>query len=385
VRQRPSLAAVRVGALLVVVILVVHLSAHAPPLKGIYGSAFAMDSKDNYQVGWTVNQKVAHRFRAGTSSNLNAIAINQRGGPGYSGGNGGVMKVTVQTDSGGKPSGTILASLTITPGNPSGDWEVHSTYTFASPARLTAGVLYHIVFSNTDASPTANYISVNEAYVYAPSSPRQPGFSDDFAVMYDRGPGWTVTPNDTPVMDLIYANGYHDGNAYSSVVADYYSIISGNQMVRERFTIPGTDRVFNSATVRVKRISGSSPLTIRLETSSGTLVATGVTGASQIPLSTVPTPSTGNHWDDASLAGGRWVSVTFPNTVVLTAGTTYNLRVSTSSDTKYAAVPLRVEDDTSPAWASPAFRDGSAQRTSDGSAWAAVYAYARLDLQFYFR
>jgi hypothetical protein len=343
-----------------------------------------MDSKNNYQVGWTVNQRVAHRFRAGTTSQLASIALNQRGGPGYSSGTGGILKVSIQTDQAGKPSGTILASLTITPGNPSGHWENHATYRFASPATLTGGVLYHVVVTNIDASPSTNYISINEAYQYLVTTPRQPSYSDDYATLYDRGSGWVVLPNDTPVMDLGYANGHHDGNAYYSIVADYYSVVSGSKMARERFTVAGADRSVTSATVRVKRISGSSPLTIRLETSGGTVLASGTTAASLVPLSTVPTPLNGNSWDEASLAGGRWVTVTFP-AVVLQAGSTYNVRISTSADTTYVAVPLRELDDASPVWSSRAFRDGSAQRTSDGSSWADVYAYGRLDLQFYLR
>ena len=246
--------------------------------------------------------------------------------------------------------------------------------------------MYHVVFTNTDPSPSTNYISVNEGYQFTATTPRQPGFSDDFAVMYDRGAGWVVLPNDTPVMDLGYANGFHDGNAYFGVVADYYSIISGStQMVREQFRYSGTDRTVTSATVRVKRISGSSPLTVRLESSSGSVLGTGTTAASQIPISTIPTPINSNHWDEASLAGGRWVTVTFPTPVVLAAGATYNLRMSTSSDTEYVAVPIREQDEVSPIWGSRAFRDGSAQETTDGSTWHQVYEYAPLDEQFYLR
>ena len=374
-----------VGASLLLIVTVSFSGAtRPPPVTGMYGSAFAMDSKNNYQVGWTVNQKVAHRFRAGTTSQLTSIAINQRGGPGYSGGTGGKLKVSIETDQGGKPSGTVLASLTITPGNPTGHWEKHTTYPFASPATLTRGVLYHVVFANTDTSPSTNYISVNEAYQYLATIPRQPSYSDDFAALYDRGSGWVVLPNDTPVMDLGYADGTHDGNAYYSIVADYYSIVSGVQMARERFTVAGSDRSVTSATVRVKRISGSSPLTIRLETSGGTVLASGTAAASQVPQSTLPTPLNGNSWDEASLAGGRWLTVTFP-AIVLQGGATYQLRISTTSDTTYAAVPLRELDDAAPVWSSRAFRDGVAQRTSNGSTWADVYAYGRLDLQFYLR
>ena len=353
-------------------------------ITGIYGSAFAMDSKNNYQVGWTANQMVSYRFRAGTSSALTSIAINQRGGPGYSGGNGGILRVTVQTDSGGKPSGTILASLTFSPGNPSGNWEQQEPHRFSAPATLASGHLYHVVFSNVDTEPATNYISVNDSFQYLATTPRQPGFSDDFAVLNNRGAGWAVLPNDTPAVDLGYANGHHDGNAYAAIVADYYSIISGTlKMSRERFTVGTGDRLVRSATVRVKRISGAGALTVRLETSGGTVLGSGTVGASKIPLSTLPTPVSGNHWDEASLAGGRWVTVTFADPIVLKGGSTYNLLMSTVSGTTYAGVPLREQDGTSPHWASRAFRDGWAQATTDGASWHDVYEYAPLDFQFY--
>ena len=203
---------------------------------------------------------MSHRFRASTSSSLTAIAINQRGGPGYSDGNGGSIKISVQTSSAGKPSGKTLASLTITPGNPSGHWERQTTYRFPSPAKLTRGQLYHIVFSNVNASPGSNYISLNEAFQYASSAPRQPMFSDDFAVLSVRGGSWAVHSHDTPVMDLAYANGVHDGNAYSSVIADHYGIASGSKGVGERFTVHGSNRTVSTASVRLKRIRGSGTI-----------------------------------------------------------------------------------------------------------------------------
>ena len=360
----------------------------APPAAGpMYGSALAMDSKNNYQVGWTVNQKVSHRFRAGTSSTLTSIAINQRGGSGYSGGNGGTMKVTIQTDNAGKPSGTVLASVSWAPGNPSAGWENRATYTFPSPASLTKGQMYHVVFTNTDPSPSTNYISVNEGYQFTATTPRQPGFSDDFAVMYDRGAGWVVLPERHPGHGSRVCQRLPRRQRVlrrrRRLLLDHLRLDPDGPRAVHRYS--GTDRTVTSATVRVKRISGSSPLTVRLESSSGSVLGTGTTAASQIPTSTIPVPVNSNSWDEASLAGGRWVTVTFPAPVVLSAGATYNLRMSTASDTTYVAVPIREEDATTPVWGARAFRDGSAQETTDGSTWHQVYDWAPLDEQFYLR
>jgi hypothetical protein len=346
-----------------------------PPVTSgaLYGSGVGIDSKNNYQVGWTGNQRVSHRFRAGTTSTLISVAINQRGGPGYSGGNGGGMRLEVQTDNGGQPSGTVLASVSFRSGNPAGTWENQQAYAFASPPTLTKGTMYHIVMTSTDPSPTTNYVSANEIFTYNTTTPRQPAFSDDYAVLRNSGAGWKVMANDTPVMDLVYGNGYHDGNAYFGIVVDYMTPISGSAMTRERFTVSGSDRTVSSAGVRVKRISGSSPLTVRLESSSGTVLATGTASATDIPLS-----------GSSDLAGGRWVTVSFGGSVTLQAGSTYSLRLSTTSDTSFEAVPIREQEASSPIWGSRAFRDGKAQRTTTGT-WADVYAYGALDWQFYLR
>ena len=344
-----------------------------------YGSAIAMDTKNNYQVGWTNHAKVSYRFRAGTTSALSAVAVNQRGGAGYSGGNGGTIKVTVQTDKAGLPSGTVLASFTFAPGNPRGTWENQRAYTFPSPAALTSGKLYHVVFENVNRSLVTNYVSLNEGYTYDATVPRQPAFSDDFAVLHDNGSGWTVLTNDTPVIDLTYADGHHDGNAYFGIVADYYVVISGaSHMARERFTVSGGDRTVRSVAVRYKRIHGADPLTIRIQTPAGDLIAFGTVGASGIKQSPLPT-------SEASLAGSRWMTVRFTSPIVLANGETYDLLLSTGVNTEYVAIPIREQDATNPHWASRAFRDGSAQRTRDGQTWRDVYARAPLDLQFYFQ
>jgi hypothetical protein len=156
-------------------------------------------------------------------------------------------------------------------------------------------------------------------------------------------------------------------------------------MARERFTVGGNaDRSVTSATVRVKRVEGTNPLTITLATSGGDVLASGTVTASAIPLSTVPEQISESQWDEESLAGGRWVTITFP-ALILRQGSTYDLQLSTAPDTTYVAVPLRELDDADPPWGSRAFRDGLAQRTVDGATWADVYEYGQLDLQFSLR
>ena len=118
--------------------------------------------------GGTTLARLAYRFRASTSSAVTSIRVQQRGyggGNTYSGGNGGTIRVSIQADAGGVPSGTTLSSLTFAPGNPAGNWEVWSKLSFPAPATLTAGRLYHVVFDNVSASPTTNWISVNVLFL----------------------------------------------------------------------------------------------------------------------------------------------------------------------------------------------------------------------------
>jgi hypothetical protein len=171
------------------------------------------------------------------------------------------------------------------------------------------------------------------------------------------------------------------------VIVDQYGLISGTSMARERFTVSGPGRVATTATVRVKRIEGTSPLVVRVVAADGSEVVSGTVPATSVPSSSLPTrdPADTSRWLDASLAGGTWVTISF-DPIVLVAGARYDLRLSTAADTTYAVIPLREQStESSPTWGSRAFRDGSGQKTTKGSDWADLYVYAPVDLQFYFR
>lgn len=344
--------------------------------SGIYGSALNVDTKANLEVGWTDRAQVAHRFVASTTSGLRSVRFQQRGGSGYSGGTGGTLRITVRPDDGaGHPATTVLASVTYVPGNPLGGWTTYDAVTFPSPATLSAGTVYYIVFEDVDPSPTVNYISVNELYVYGPTlTPRQPAVADaDYAVLMASPTTWSVQANYTADMDLTYANGLHDGLAYVQNMVDLYGTVSGLSSVREHFTVSGGNRTVGSASVRVRRTSGSSPLTIRLETGSGALIEAGDIAASAVPAS-LPGGDNG---------GSVWVTVTFATPHTLVDGSTYNLRLSAPPDTAYTAAPIR--EGTDVGFGSHAFRDGSGQGSPNGTSWADLYPYSPVDLQFYLR
>jgi hypothetical protein len=352
-----------------------------PTTGGVYGSAVNADTKAQIQVGGPEsgqpNARMAHRFQAGTTSALTSVRFAQRGGTGYSGGTGGTLRITVRADDGsGRPAAAALASTTITPGNPSGEWGTFNVATFPSPAVLTARNTYYIVFENADPAPTVNYISVNELFVFGNVlAPRQPGYGDaDYAVLYAPAATWSVQGRYTADMDLTYADGSHDGMGYIEAMVTLYGVVSGPpNMVREHFTVSGGSRTVTTGSVRVRRTSGTSPLTVRLETAAGALIE-----AVDIPATAVPVSAPGGD-----NGGAVWVTAAFGSPHVLTNGASYNLRLSTAGDTSYTTVPVR--EGTDAGFRSERFTDGSGQRTTDGATWRDMYAWSPVDLQFYFR
>ncbi len=344
-----------------------------PAVKGIYGSALNVDTKANLQVGWTDRARLAHRFRAGTSSTITSVRFAQRGGSVYSGGTGGTLRISIQTDADGLPSGTLLGSATWEPGNPSQSWSTYEAVPFPVPVAVTRDQLYHVVFENTDPDPERNYISVNELFVYgAKLTPRQPAFADeDYAVLYATPTDWKVQTNYTADMDIAYADGSHDGVGYIQNMTEYFGTISGASSVREHFTVIGNGRIVTSAFVRVRRTSGSDPLIISIRQGE-TVLASG-----EVPATDVPVSAAGN--DDG---GSVWASITFP-VLTLVAGTTYDLVLTTAASSAYTAAPIR--EGTDVGMASPAFRDGTGQGSSDGSRWTDLFDRSPVDLQFYFR
>ncbi len=286
--------------------------------------------------------------------------------------------MTVQADVNGRPSGVPLSWLTFTPGNRSGGWTTFNKYNFTSPATLTAGRRYHIVYHNIDSRPTSNWISVNDIFAYNESSvTRPPSLTSDYAVLSEEEGSWDVEDNYTAAVDLTYANGRHDGQSYiEAMIAQYGSIAGSANMVRETFVVSGSNRTITSASVRLRRSYGSSPLVVRLETAGGSAL-----GSASIPASAVPVSRPGDFGRSVSEV---WVNANFGKSITLAKGVRYNLRLSTGSGTEYTTIPLR--EGTDSGFASYRFTDGSGQRsTNGGRSWANLYEWSPVDLQFFLK
>ncbi|MGH9859752.1 MAG: IPT/TIG domain-containing protein, partial [Candidatus Acidiferrales bacterium] len=186
---------------------------------GCYGPAMGADSLANTVVGPHGN-RVSYRFRARHTGDLKSIRVYFiADAVGYSGGTSGKIDVSVHADSGASahiPT-TQLANYVIA--NPLDLPRPGRTFrhiTFTTSPRLVAGDLYHIVFTNVDASPTVNYLSVDALFQRNPQSPTQPAISDvDSALLLDNNnQQWKPRPGYTPIIQFEYADGWTEGIGY---------------------------------------------------------------------------------------------------------------------------------------------------------------------------
>jgi hypothetical protein len=352
--------------------------AREPAQNGPYGSGIGTDGLANTQIGGTSsdspNLRTAFRFRATETGPLNTIRVYLVDGEGYAGGTGGTISVSVRPDAGAPnhvPSKEVLATTTVTPGNPIAVGNL-PLITFPSPASLVAGVLYDIVFENVDEAPRVNFVSINSLWTEAVTQPRQPAIADlDWAQLIDPGSGWSVRPDFTPILDLGYADGGHAGVGYIEVWVKAARQISGANAIREVFT-PSADRIIRSASVRLQRLSGSSPLVVRVSM---------LDSATAIAEADIPAESLG--------PGPAWVTAGLPAPVELRAGVPYQVLLTTSADTSYSAWAIERGDHYH---FDPAtyFSDGYGEYTT-GSGWSGfdqpggTTDNANADLQFLLR
>jgi len=358
-------------------------SAPSPATTGIYGVGITGDTLANAQIGGRAsgapNTQIGFKFTAAVTDTLVSFReyVVGKEASGYGGGNGGTIRVTIQTDDGsGFPSGTILATKDIV--CPADGLQ---QYSFTSPPSLTVGVVYHLVHTNIDASPTVNFVSVNSVYCYgAVNSPRNARLTDaEYGQTAKYGASaWEVRNNFTPVLLLTYSGDITQGMGYMELSLPQYATINGaNHMARESFTVTGGDRVVTTVSVRLRRSKGTGALVVRLETSSGSLIEAINVPAASIPVS-IPGGDTG---------GAVWVTATFLSSHILTNGSSYNLRLSTDSNTTYTIFTIRKGFDYGFA-NTTYFKDGSAFKTTNGSTWTNLGRVMgnppENDIEFYF-
>jgi hypothetical protein len=356
-------------------------SGAQPPVcggSGCYGPGIGANGLANTTIGPYGNE-ASYRFRAqhsGSLSQLRLYLLPDK--PGYSAGTAGTLQIAVMGDDGSSahnPSGKALAvyemssPLTATPS------KYFPVVTFPSPAVLSEGQLYHIVFTNTDANPSVNYLSIDGLYVDPPPSPVQPAYSDvDSAVLLSTGGGaWSPRKGFTPIMELIYQDGWSSGIGYMEGWIGAPQNISGSSAVRETFVVGGGPKTVGMVGVRVARIAGADDLQVRLEADDGTTIEQGEIPASAFQLADSPS--------------SVWATYTFSVNHTLTPGREYHLVLQTASTSSYQTFPIRKGADYG-FGQSTFFPDGFAQFNQGGDwvGWTqwGVSNRTDSDLQFYF-
>jgi hypothetical protein len=320
-----------------------HASSRAEPVTATSATAHAYragalvqaDSLGNTVIGGPDRSSLTFRFRAKWTGSVTAIRCyvikNVNGRTGYSLGDGGTMRVAMQADSGHKPHvpvGRSLASATFRPA----DRGFFPLVRFAKPARVVAGRLYHVVFSNVARDPSRNYVSINALFSKSRLG-RGPGVPDGLAVLENDGGAaarWAPRRSGAheyylPIIDVVGGRaGQHSGLGYMEVWDP--KPIGADAMVRQLLRAPGggATRV-DGAWLRVQRRAGAGdPLVLRLVRSDGQGLAS---------LSVAP--------DEVPTTEAGWVHVRFSKPVSLAAGTGFALTASAASADSYEAFPVR--------------------------------------------
>jgi hypothetical protein len=285
------------------------------------------------------------------------------------------------------PSSTVLWSRVLEHPRTGADFPhyryTHSTYPHlpVSGVTLTAGALYHVVFSNADANPQANWVSLDNLQTAA-RTPQQVTIPDtDLAVLIKEREGQAYTPfrysNGTglsPIFTLDLANGQREGQGYVDTgVPLEVQNVSGAIQVRQKFTVTGGTRIAGSVAISLAKRGSPSALTVRLERADGTLVEEGA-----VPAHAIATTAT-------------WATYTFRAPRALEDGQSYNLVLSAGSGGgSYAVYPL-FEGFAAQGIVANVFSDGYAQLSrSGGASWVNFPGDGNdslhmRDLQFFFR
>jgi hypothetical protein len=329
--------------------------APMPLTTAFYGSGYSADSLANTVVGGPSANSLSFRFQAKYSSPLKAIQVFfiwSNTEVGYQAGQGGTIKVSLMADDGSAahlPTGAALATLSY--GNIIAQNNNYPVLAFPSPAALVGGHIYHLVFTNVDPNPVANYISLDSIYTNNQTAPMQPSQADtDFAALVKAGTGaWKLRQGFTPTLELDFADGGTQGNGYMEVWSTNPKTISGSAMTRETFKVSGPSRTFTKVKVRLERLAGTDPLTLTLAEADGTVMATGTIPAASI------------------LTGvANWATCTLPLSHVLATGVGYTLTLSSPATTQYSIYPIRKGSDKGFSNYT-VFPDGYAQFTTTGS------------------
>lgn len=360
-----------------------------PSTGELYGMPWNADSLNNIEIGSQVGRLVGLMFKAKTTTTLSRFAFALAYGSGYSLGTGGSVKVELFADDGstlGAPTGSALATQTLsTPvGAPSSEAMIEYS-TFVGSAAVVAGNRYHLVMTQMDASPTANWVSLDGTYNATPITAQlQPAYANkDFQMKLfysTSSPGWIDLTDVSPSpVNIHFADGTDLGWSVDyTPVAAALRTVGGTSRVRMNITPTGVTRVPTKVWVRLYRQTGTTqPLTIAVQNSSRTVLASANVAASAIIALTA----------GSSPADGTWVSIPLSG-ISIVSGTQLFLELSSPSETvNYQIYPMRTAETGN--WSDKAltnrFGDGFWEySTNSGTTWTEESSDVGYKMQFYF-
>jgi hypothetical protein len=358
--------AAQILLLLTVIAGLAFAQAPAPPaLYGTGWQAFAQ-GLENLRLG-PDGPKFDIRFRAEQSDKLKSVILFMKTGSGYSGGTGGVVNISLQSDDGTAnhlPSGAELDSSQAAPGNPASP--TFREFPFSGNTALTAGSLYHLVLTNADPSPSTNYVSFNN--IFNPDQTPNPYYSfTDWGLNWISKSAWVLKSNSTPIAAIKYAGGSSQGMGYIDALGGSGLFnIQGSNQVAETFTVSGGNKTVTDVRVHIKKTGSPGALTVTLATTDGTAIEQG----------TIPASTIGTNYD--------WAVLKFASSHVLNNGSSYRVALSAPADSSnnYQVFPL--QDGVRYGVDVPSeFHDGHYQNNT-GSGWSDFKGRTDYDLQLYF-
>ena len=311
-------------------------------IPGFYGSCVSMEYLENLQIG--PNGVCDCRFRCLHTGQVVRISIqfeNDLNSTGYSSGTGGSILWQLCNDNGsGYPNmSSVLWSGTYSPDTRQSTGSIIGSMTVPN-VTLTSGNLYHVVLTNTDGSPSSNYISL-DTEAHNPTAYAQPWDSNyDCTAFYGGPSSWNLPgAQGIPGYNVYFSDGYIQGTGYCDTNG-----ISG----------PAVETFIPSATQIVTAVyAGGTGLSFTLAQVGGSTLASG--SMTSGPLS-------------------DWCYYNFNTPITLQKGTTYNLTVNGSLNRAL------LKGTAASSYFTPCFTDGNLT-----SAASVEYALGTsYDMQFYF-
>jgi hypothetical protein len=323
-------------------------SANIVP-SSVYGNAVWGNFLGNHTVGGAGRYKVALRGQtpfAGCFDRLEVYFIASPNNPGYSKGDGGDIRVSVQTlNANDLPSGTVVGAPapTYSPNlNPatgalrSGQTVAGTLFPelrLAAPACLAAGQKFAVVFENRDPDPSNNYLGVETLGV---KMPKNSAVVDPIwaAFMQSSGGSWFkrvwADESHVPIIRLCTSSG-------GCIVQTYMQnagakLVGGTAKARQLMTPPTSLTVRSCKLTLARARSSATTVRVGLATTAGAYL-NGGSAYKDVSISALPVVSSGLRASE--------VTATFPAPVTLTAGVQYALTVTSATSGGVWAAPVQ--------------------------------------------